>query len=100
MLLPVVPCLVNKGTTLPFMPCQVRPATVEGGLCAGGNYRCFEDGNTSVQGKRLAILLFVHVDGKGGGSVDTGVEFCHVVIDFRLGDSGIGGANVGDKVMK
>ncbi len=99
-LLPVVPCLVDEGTTFPFTPCKFHSTTVESGLCAGGYHRCFQDGNASFQGKHLALLLVAHVYGKWEGSVDAGVEFNHVVVDFRLEDCSVGGGNVGDKVVE
>ncbi len=90
----------NKRATFSFAPGEFHAATVEGGLCAGGDHHCFRDRNAGVLGKRLTLLLFVCVDSKWEGRFNAGDKFGHVVINVGFGNHSIGSANVSDEIMK
>ncbi len=92
--------MINKRATFSFTPGKFHAATVEGGLCAGGDHCCLGDQNARVLGKCLTLLLFVCVDSKWERRFDAGDKFGHVVINGGLGNSGIGAANVSDEVAK
>jgi hypothetical protein len=53
------------------------------GTC--GDHGFVGDGDSSISSEDLAFLLFPHVNGKGGGRVDAGVEVGHVVVQIRFG---------------
>jgi hypothetical protein len=91
---------MNKQGTCPFAPGKFHAATVEGGLCAGGNHRCFGDWNAGVLGKCLTLLLFACVNSKWEGRFNAGDKFGLVVINVGLGNCAICAANVRDKVAK
>jgi hypothetical protein len=95
---PIVPHVVGKRATFPFAPGKFHAATVEGGLCAGGDHRCFRGRNAGVLGERLTLLLFACVDSKWEGRCDASDKFCHVVVNVRLGYCCICAANVSDDV--
>ncbi len=92
--------MINKRATFPFPPGKFHAATVEGGLCAGGDHCCLRDWNAGVLGKHLTLLLFACVDSKWERRFDAGDKFGHVVVNVELGNSGICAANVSDKIAK
>ncbi len=65
------------------------------GTCGG--HGLIGDGDSAIGGKDLAFLLFPCVDGMGGGQVDAGMEFGHVVIQISLAYLGVGGEDVRDE---
>ncbi len=97
---PIVSRVVNKQATFPFAPGKFHTATVEGGLCAGGDHCCFGDQNADVLGKHLTLLLFACVDSKWEERFDASDKFGHVVVNVGLGNHSIGAVNVSDKVAK
>jgi hypothetical protein len=95
--LPLVPHVVDERVTSSFAPGKFHAATVEGGLCAGGDHCYFRDWNADILGECLTLLLFACVDGKWKGRFDAGDKFGHVVINVGLGNRCIGAANVSDE---
>ncbi len=92
--------MVNERATVPFVPGKFHAATVEGGLCAGGDNCCLGDRNAGILGKCLALLLLACVDSKWEGRFDAGDKFSQVVVNIGLGNCSIGAANVSDEVTK
>jgi hypothetical protein len=48
----------------------------------------------------IEFFLFVSVNGKWKGGVNSNCKFCHVVVDLRLGDGSICILDVIDKIME
>ncbi len=92
--------MIDKQATFPFAPGKFHAATVEGGLCAGGDHRCFTDWNAGVLGKCLTLLLLACVDRKWEGRFNAGDKFGNNFVNVGLGNHGICAVNVHDKVAK
>ncbi len=97
---PIVIHVVDKLATFPFAPGKFPATTVEGGLCTGGDHRCFRNRNAGVLCKLLTLLLFAYVDSKWEGRFDAGDKFSHVVVNVGLGNHCIDVANGSGDVTK
>ncbi len=92
--------MINKRATFPFTPGKFHAARVEGSLCAGNDHHCLRDWNAGNLDKCLTLLVFACVDSKWERRFDAGDKFGHVVVNVRLGNSGICAANVSDEIAK
>ncbi len=96
---PVVPCVIREGMVSPLLSCESHVPTVESMFGPGCGHHLLGDGYTSILSKHLALLLLVHVDGKGKVRIDSLVEIGDVVFKIRLADLGVSSTNVGDNLL-
>ncbi len=90
------PSVVNDRVTFPLAPGQCHVAAGQSVLGTCGDHGFVRDGDTGIGGKDLTFLLLPCVDGKGEAGVDAGMEVCHVVIQIRFTDLGVGVKDVHD----
>jgi hypothetical protein len=64
MSLPVWPCFITGGLTIPGLPGLGKVAALKGVLGAGGNHGFFRDGYLRIICEVLAVLLLADVDGE------------------------------------
>ncbi len=96
MSLPVGPSVIKDGATFPFAPGQCHVAACQGVLGTCSDHVFVVDGDFSIGGKDLALLLLPCVDGEGEAGVNARMEAGHVVIQIRLVDLGVGVEDVHD----
>ncbi len=86
----VGPSVVNDRAMFSLAPGQRHVAAHQGVLGTCGDHGFIGDEDSAIGGNDLKFLLLPLVDGKGGGGVNAGMEVCHVVIQIRLADLGVG----------
>ncbi len=94
--LPVGPSVIKDRMTFLLVPGRCQVAARQGVLGTCGDHGFVKDGDSGIGGKDLTLLLLPHVDDKGGGRVNAGMEVGHVVIQIRLADLGVGVEDVHD----
>jgi hypothetical protein len=94
--LPVGPSVVKDSSTFPLAPGQRHVAAHQGVLGTCGDHGFVGDGDSSIGGEDLTLLLLPRVDGKGEAKDNAGMEVGHVVIQIRLADLGVGVEDVHD----
>ncbi len=94
--LPVGPSVVNDRAMFPLVPGQYHVAARQGVLSTCGDHGFVGDGDSGIGGKDLTFLLLPRVDGEGEARANVGMEVCHVVIQIRLADLGVGVEDVHD----
>ncbi len=94
--LPVGPIVVEDRVTFPLVPGQRHVAARQGVLGTCGDHGFDGDGDSSIGGKDLTLLLLPCVSGKGKARVNARMEVRHVFIQIKLADLGIGVEDVHD----